>query len=448
MVRADVTLGAQGGAQSAALLWDGDRHCLREHHAGIGRHLRRRARSLPCARDPGRLLGPQSHCRRPESRRLRRAPPSDKASRRRSESMRGSPTGAPTSPGALRRRERHSDRASAASSIRGRASTSRSPPRRRSRSRRVRRASQQTTLRAGGGTIALSGQAGAQIDLTATLTNVPAALANSFAPTLGAEGSVSGTVNAKGPAASPNATFTIALANASVAASRNAGLGPLAVSDRRHVREQDSHLEEPGQRSGRAGGQPRGNGWHCAKCAAQDARSPEARRCRSATPSLPRAAPRSRGHCKLDIAVVRHGLGAEILRPRDLRGRRLCRSRHRYRAAQPAACRDLLGRSRRGGAAATPRAARGRFRRWARSGLTRGPAFRSSSRVKVRAGALCRRHARRRPFRRRPEAHRQFVGGPLLVGTVTLDRTEITVPERLPRDSVAVDVKHVDPPPR
>ena len=35
----------------------------------------------------------------------------------------------------------------------------------------------------------------------------------------------------------------------------------------------------------------------------------------------------------------------------------------------------------------------------------------------------------------------------MLQGTVTLDRTEITVPERLPRDSVAVDVKHVAPPP-
>ena len=40
-----------------------------------------------------------------------------------------------------------------------------------------------------------------------------------------------------------------------------------------------------------------------------------------------------------------------------------------------------------------------------------------------------------------------FAAGPLLEGTVFLDRTEITVPERLPRDSVAVDVKHVAPPP-
>ena len=30
---------------------------------------------------------------------------------------------------------------------------------------------------------------------------------------------------------------------------------------------------------------------------------------------------------------------------------------------------------------------------------------------------------------------------------MTLDRTEITVPERLPRGSVAVDVKHIHTPP-
>ena len=40
-----------------------------------------------------------------------------------------------------------------------------------------------------------------------------------------------------------------------------------------------------------------------------------------------------------------------------------------------------------------------------------------------------------------------FAEGPLLSGTVFLDRTEVTVPERLPRDSVAVDVEHIAPPP-
>jgi hypothetical protein len=34
----------------------------------------------------------------------------------------------------------------------------------------------------------------------------------------------------------------------------------------------------------------------------------------------------------------------------------------------------------------------------------------------------------------------------VLGGTAFLDRTELTVPESLPRDSVAVDVKHVATP--
>jgi len=88
----------------------------------------------------------------------------------------------------------------------------------------------QTTLKTGGGSIAISGQAGADIDLTATLTAVPAALVNSFQPDLGAEGTISGSVSAKGTAAAPSATFKIVFASASVAASRNAGLGPLAIA--------------------------------------------------------------------------------------------------------------------------------------------------------------------------------------------------------------------------
>jgi translocation and assembly module TamB len=41
----------------------------------------------------------------------------------------------------------------------------------------------------------------------------------------------------------------------------------------------------------------------------------------------------------------------------------------------------------------------------------------------------------------------RLTGSPSLSGQVTLDRTEITVPERLPTDSVAVSVEHVVPPP-
>ena len=65
--------------------------------------------------------------------------------------------------------------------------------------------------------------------------------------------------------------------------------------------------------------------------------------------------------------------------------------------------------------------------------------------VQVQQGALRRRHARRRALRCRPEAHRQLCRqGPLLEGAVSLDRTEITVPERLPRDSRGGRREHVD----
>ena len=55
-----------------------------------------------------------------------------------------------------------------------------------------------TTLKTGGGSVTLSGQAGSTLDLSATLTSVPAALANSFVPNLGAEGTISGTVMREG----------------------------------------------------------------------------------------------------------------------------------------------------------------------------------------------------------------------------------------------------------
>ena len=87
-----------------------------------------------------------------------------------------------------------------------------------------------TRLNAGGGTAILSGRAGAELDLDVELSSVPAELANAFQPGLGAEGAISGTVFVSGTAAAPTAEFNIALANASMAASRNAGLGPLAVA--------------------------------------------------------------------------------------------------------------------------------------------------------------------------------------------------------------------------
>ena len=55
-----------------------------------------------------------------------------------------------------------------------------------------------TTLNAGGGKVTLAGQAGSTLDLNVQITGVPAALANTFVPNLGAEGSISGTATVTG----------------------------------------------------------------------------------------------------------------------------------------------------------------------------------------------------------------------------------------------------------
>ena len=93
-----------------------------------------------------------------------------------------------------------------------------------------------------------------------------------------------------------------------------------------------------------------------------------------------------------------------------------------------------------------PRAARGRFLPMGSVGLDARAGFPIDLALKVARA----RYVDGSLVAARFDADLKLTGslsaGPLLVGTVTLDRTEITVPEPLPRGSVAVDVKHVDPP--
>ncbi|MGQ7793277.1 translocation/assembly module TamB domain-containing protein [Faunimonas sp. B44] len=89
----------------------------------------------------------------------------------------------------------------------------------------------QATLRVGGGSLRIDGRAdGRQMALTVAIQSLPAALANGFVSDLGAEGAISGTVTVAGTPAAPVATFEANWQSAALAATRNAGLGPLAVT--------------------------------------------------------------------------------------------------------------------------------------------------------------------------------------------------------------------------
>ncbi len=66
--------------------------------------------------------------------------------------------------------------------------------------------------------------------IAAKISDLPASLANSFSSGLGAEGSISGTVNVTGSAADPKVAFNLDVANAAISQTRSAGVGSLKIA--------------------------------------------------------------------------------------------------------------------------------------------------------------------------------------------------------------------------
>jgi translocation and assembly module TamB len=85
-------------------------------------------------------------------------------------------------------------------------------------------------VKAGNGSIRLDGSAGANLNVSATLTALPASLANAFSPTLGAEGTMGGTVTVTGTTGSPVVAYKLLWNGAAVAQTRQAGITPLSVT--------------------------------------------------------------------------------------------------------------------------------------------------------------------------------------------------------------------------
>ncbi|ASY64508.1 hypothetical protein SJ05684_c30840 [Sinorhizobium sojae CCBAU 05684] len=77
------------------------------------------------------------------------------------------------------------------------------------------------TIRAASGTVTITGTAGDTLDLTARLDALPASLIDRFAPTLGAQGTISGSVDVSGEAQAPVVDYDLAWSEASVASTRS-----------------------------------------------------------------------------------------------------------------------------------------------------------------------------------------------------------------------------------
>lgn len=82
----------------------------------------------------------------------------------------------------------------------------------------------------GGGVATISGTVGTALNLAATLSDVPASVANSLVPGLGAAGSISGTAKVSGAAADPVVGYTIDWTGAQTAQTRDAGFGAMRIA--------------------------------------------------------------------------------------------------------------------------------------------------------------------------------------------------------------------------
>jgi translocation and assembly module TamB len=299
-------------------------------------------------------------------------------------------------------------------------------------------------LNAGGGSATIAGIAGEQLDLRIALNAVPASLVNSFSPELGAEGRISGNVAVRGSAAAPNASFDISVADASVAASRNAGIGPVGMSTQGSLAGDTVNLSS--QISGADGLSVRVTGTA--------GTAPEAPLDLSVTGAMPlslgnrQLASRGaalQGALDLDVAV-----SGTVSAPR-FSGRVTSEGGGfvdpdtgivlRNVSLSASFSRDRLIVDR-----LAAQSGEGTVTGAGSIGLDPTAGFPVDLELQVRQA----RYVDGTMIAARFDADLTLTGnfseGPLLSGTVFLDRTEITVPERLPRDSVAVDVQHLAPP--
>ncbi|MGO8093330.1 translocation/assembly module TamB domain-containing protein [Rhizobium leguminosarum] len=79
------------------------------------------------------------------------------------------------------------------------------------------------------GNLAIAGTSIKSLDVTANTANLPAGIANGFVPGLAAEGAVSATVKATGALSAPSVDFKIDWKNAATSQTKGAGLSPFSI---------------------------------------------------------------------------------------------------------------------------------------------------------------------------------------------------------------------------
>ncbi len=303
-----------------------------------------------------------------------------------------------------------------------------------------------TTLSTSGGSIVVSGAAGSNsLDISVALRSVPAALVNSVKPDLAAQGTVSGTVTVRGTPSAPIVTFNVTFADASVAASRNAGLAAVGVNAQGAYSGQKVTLKGHLSGAGNLGVDIDGT-IGTAAAAPLDLKVKGALPLALGNQQLASRGAALQGALNVDIAVSGTASapqfsghvtseGGGFVDPETgvvLKNLSLAANV----SGDKIVIEKLSALSGEGTVSAT-----------GSIGLDPNQGFPVDLTLQVRQARYVNGTLIAARFDADLKLSGRFAEGPLLQGKVTLDRAEITIPDKLPSDSVAVSVEHVDPPP-
>ncbi|WP_179875556.1 translocation/assembly module TamB domain-containing protein [Sinorhizobium sp. BJ1] len=301
------------------------------------------------------------------------------------------------------------------------------------------------TIQASRGTIAVAGTAGATLDISAKLNAVPAGLINTFAATLGAEGTIDGTVELSGTAAAPIVNYDLRWSGASVAAARGAGVTGLQISAKGRFAGNrvtlDATVSGPGGLSFRGGGQVDVGG-----------NMPMSMKFAGDVPfallagTLAEQGFTLTGAAKVDLSLSGSARAPQITGTVSTAGGRLVDVRRNLALNDLAANVTLDGRQATITRLSGNLASGGSIEASGTVGIAAGSNFPADLRIRLNNATYVDGTVFTANLAGDLTLKGPLVATPVLGGQLTIRRAAITVPERLPTSLSAIDIKHRNAP--
>ncbi|RVQ55608.1 translocation/assembly module TamB domain-containing protein [Sinorhizobium meliloti] len=303
------------------------------------------------------------------------------------------------------------------------------------------------TIEASKGTITVAGSAGPTLDISARLNALPAALINTFAPTLGAEGTIAGTVDVGGTAAAPVVVYDLRWSGASVAAARGAGVSSLEIAAKGRFADNrvtvDATVSGPGDLSFRGGGNVElgGNMPISMKFAGDVPFALLANIMAEQGFTLT-------GSAKVDLSLSGPAKAPQIAGTVSTAGARLVDVRRNLALNDLTANVALDGRQATISRLSANLASGGSIEASGTVGIVPGSGFPANLRIRLNNATYVDGTLFTANLAGDLTLNGPLVSTPVLGGRLTIRRAAITIPERLPASLSQIDIKHRNAPPR